>query len=415
MIGLDRRTPRALNPVLAAVYGALLALVIGCACSYVLMHYGTGIVGARGDRVLGPEVFARSGLNLYALQHVALLGAGEVTDALGNRLKVTASIVLPLTVWAAVPAIALMIGGYRAARSRASCGRRAMTGAAIAAGIMYALALFAASRWLESRLDTFLMPEVSGFSANPPQIDFHPSARSALVFGMGFGIAFSYLGALIAVRGAVREHTPGRWWACGKAVVVTAVVLQILIACSVLVVALARKGADAESNPRIVEMLPAAGGLGYAMIHGATMTGCVESSFAAQSGARRAFCAQVNAYAGTRRESSRTRSSPAVWVAVLLAGIVAAFVSGRLAVRWGSRDGSLPTAWRTALLHTAYLALLPVLCEMSLTQADAVSSSTIRLQAHYGGAILVSFAGVFVSSLLGAHMAGKRRLRAPMV
>jgi len=415
LIGLDQRAPRVSNPVLAAVCGALLALLIGYACSYVTTRYGTGVVGGRGDRVFGPAVFARSGLNLYALQHVALIGAGEVIDALGNRVNVTASIVLPLTVWAAVPAIALMIGGYCAARSRASGGRRAMTGAAVAGGLLYAVVLALAARWVEARLDTFLVPELGGVSANPPQIRFHPSAGGALVFGSMYGVAFTYLGALVAVRGAVGENAPGRWWACGKATVVTAAVVELLITCSVLGIALTRKTADAESNPRTVEMLPTAGALGYAMIHGATAVSSVESRLASQKTANWPFYGQVSAYTGVRRQAAHTRSTPSIWIAALLAGMAAAFVSGRLAIRWGSHDGSLPTACRTALLHTAYIALLPLLCEMSLSQADAVSSSTIRLQAHYGSLILVSFAGVLLFSLLGAHLANSSRLRAPIV
>jgi hypothetical protein len=414
LIGLHQRAPRALNPVLAAISGALLALVIGYACSYVLTRYGMGVVGGRGDRVFGPGVFARSGLNLCALQHMALVGVGEVTDTLGNTSKLTASIVLPMTVWVVVPIVSLMIGGWCAARSRALGGRRAMTGAAVAGGLLYGIALAIAARWVEARLDTFLLPEISGISANPPQIAFRPSERSALVLGCGFGTVFSYLGALIAARSRARASAPGKWWACGKAVVVTALVVELLIACAVFVFAVARRNAEAESNPRIVEMLPTAAGLGYAMIYGATLVSSVESGFLSQKTASRPFYVEINAYGGVTRENEHKVSPVPAWVGCLVVGIVAAFVSGRLAVRWGSRDGSLPTAWRTALLHTAYVALLAALCGMLLRQADPVSSTTLQVGAHFGGTILISFGGVLLFSFLGAHTANKRRLQVPI-
>ncbi len=415
MIGLDQRAPRALNPLLAAAYGALLALVIGYGCCYVLTRYGVGVVGARGDRVLGPGIFARSGLNLYALHRVALTGAGEVTDTMGSRTKVTALLVLPLTVWAGIPAIALMIAGYRVARSRTLGGRRAMTGTAVVTGILYAIALALAARWVRAPLDTFLMPELSGISANPPQIAFRPSERSALLFGCVFDTVFAYLGALVAVRCGAEGVTPGAWWVCCKAVVFTAAVVQVLVACSVFSIAVTRRGDDVESNPRIVEMLPTAAGLGYAMIHGATLVSSVESKFVSQGTVRRAFFAKVNAFGGIERGGARKPLPAAVWIGCLLVGAGVAFVSGRLAVRWGSRDGSLPTACRTALIHSAYVAVIAAFCGIFLRQADAVSSTTLHVAASFGSTILISFAGVLVFSMLGAHTADKSRLPAPML
>ena len=409
MIGFHRREPTPASIVPAAIYGALLGLVIACAGCYILTRFGMGLVGGRGDRVFGPAVFARSGLNLYAVQHVPLVGTGEVTDALGNTTRLTASITLPLTVWAAVPALALALGGYAAARAVSRRGRGAMTVAALGAGLIYAVVLAVGARWVGARLDTFLLPEVGGFSANPPQIVFRPLPWGALCFGGGFGVVFARLGAALAVRELAGRRAPTAWWACAKAVLTTAAVVHLLIAVAVLALAPARPANNSASNPRIVEMLPTAAGLGYAMLHGATLISSAESRIASLNRVDQAFRAEVSVWGGLTKMGSHKPTPAAARLVAVLVGVVTAFAAGRLAARWGSRDGSVPTALRAALIHTCYILILPLICGIVLKQADAFSSTTLRIQAHFGPPVLVSFAGVLAFSMLGAHTAGGRR------
>ncbi|MGB9619897.1 MAG: hypothetical protein ACPL7K_05760, partial [Armatimonadota bacterium] len=339
MIGLGRQSPSRASFLRAPLYGALVGLVIGCACSYVLTRYGLGVVGGRGDRVFGPAVFARSGLNFYAIQHITLVGAGAVTDALGNRTRVTASMTLPLTIWAAVPVVALIVGGYAAARAASARGPRAMMAAALGAGLIYAAFLGVAARWVEALLDTFLLPEVGGFSANPPQIAFRPSGASTFGFGLGFGVVFACLGGLAAVRKTGKARTSGPWWACFRAVVATALVVQLLIAGAVLALAQTRMRADSGSNPRLVEMLPTAAGLGYAMIHGATLVSSAESKIASLNKIDRPFYAEANLYRGVKRAGEVRPIPAAAGISALLVGAAAALASGRLAAR--ARPGRL--------------------------------------------------------------------------
>jgi hypothetical protein len=411
-MSLGRRPPKAANLAAAALYGAVLALVIAYAGSYVLTRYGLGVVAGSRERRHGPAVFARAALNLYAVQHVALVGAGTVTDALGNRESLTARITLPLTVWAGIPAIALMIGGCCAARSRAAGGRGAMSAAAVLCGIVYALALAVAARWAEARIDAFLMPEIGGTSPNPPQIPFRPSTPSALALCTGLGVVFAYVGGLIAIRAAAVERARTKWWACCKAAVVAALAVQVLIAGSVLAWSLTRGRPQGDEKPRIAEMLPTAAGLGYAMIHGADLVSSVESRFIAQRTVQRAFHARVSLYTGITQDGSHKAVPRAVWVAGLLVAISASILCGFLAVKWGSRDGWLPTGLRCGLLHTVYVAAMIRLCNIELAQANPVAASVIQVRALFTPGLILSFVGVAVFSLFGARLVGRRHTSA---
>ena len=402
------RPRNATNLAAAALYGAVLALVIAYAGSYVTTRYGLGVVGNSGERRYGPAVFARAALNLYAVQHVLLVGGGGVTDALGNRESVTAHITLPLTVWAGIPAIALMIGGWCAARSRSPRGRGAMSAAAALSGVAYAIVLAVAAYWVQARIDAFLMPEIGGAAPNPPQIPFRPSMESALAFCGGFGIVFSYVGGLIAVRAGTVQRVRTKWWACCKAAVAAALVLQILIAGSVLAWSLGKARSKADEKPRITEMLPMAAGLGYAMIYGADLISSVESRFVTSKSVQRAFYARVNLYTGVTQDDSHKATPRNLWIVGLAVGALASILCGILAVRWGSLDGSLPTGLRSALLNTIYVAAMIRLCNMELSQANPIASSVIQVKPLFTPALILSFVGVMIFSLLGAHLAGRR-------
>ena len=283
-----------------------------------------------------------------------------------------------------------------------------MSEAAVLSGIVYALALAVAARWAQARIDTFLMPEIGGAAPNPPQISFRPSTESALAFCAGFGIVFSYVGGLIAVRTKAVERVRTKWWACCKGAIAAALVVQILIAGSALAWSLGKGRPKGDERPRIVEMLPTAAGLGYAMIHGADLISSVESRFIASKSVQRAFFARVNLYTGVTQDNSHKATPRAVWIVGLLVGICASILCGVLAVRWGSRDGSLPTGLRSAFLTTMYVAAMIRLCSVELAQANPVASSVIQVKALFTPGLILSFVGVVIFSLLGAHLAGRR-------
>jgi len=413
---MDERAARPLNPVLAAVYCAIVALVVGYALSYVLTRFGFGVVSAPGDSTHGPAVFARAGLNLYAAQRVTLVGRGSVPGAPGSEaaLDVFAHLTVPLTVWAAVPAIALLLAGYLSAATQVGKSRSRMALPAVSGGLLYAWVLTGLSHVVRARIESFVVPDIGGISANPPSIVFHPSAGSTLLLAGAFGLVFTYLGALIAVREGARGSEPGKWWAAAKAAMIAALAVQVLMlsAAGIWLASQPRRADDTTDGRRIIEMVPAIAGIAYAMVHGANLTSVVESRLRSDGATRRTFYADMSLYSGTRQEQLGKRSvrGAPLRVAVPAAALTALAVvlAGWLAVRWGSGGGSLPTAVRLALIHTFYLAAPVALCRLQLVQGDPLAVSTIALSLGVGWWMVLSFLGVLVFSMIGAHLAGRR-------
>ncbi|MDH7600534.1 MAG: hypothetical protein QHI38_00120 [Armatimonadota bacterium] len=410
LIGLHKRTSRGLNPLLGGLSGAVVALVLAYVGSYLQTRFGFGVVGTRGSRVTGAEVFVRSALNLYALHHVPLEGTGQIHDSFGSVVRVSASIVLPLTVWSVIPLAALLVGGFAVGSGRPDAGYKRTILCGVFCGILYGAALGCLTPLVRGKLDFFLLPQVGGLAPNPPPIEFYPSASGALLNGCSFGAAFSMLGALFAASRLHRKRgRSSKWWACGKAVFVCALIVQTLFALALLGYVLFESESAEASNQRIVEMLPTAAGLGYSMIHGAALISSVESQLKGGP-VQKAFYARVDLYGVIQKGNETRRVDTALRIVALFVVAAVGVVGGRLAVRWGSVDGSLPTGFRCALLHSAYLSLLPKLCSMFLRQSDPISSVSISIGALFGWRLLVSFGCVLVCAIIGAQSYRRSRL-----
>ena len=402
LIGLHRHTQKGVHSLWAGLCGASLALLLGYIASYLQTRHGMGVVSAPGTRVLGPEVFALSALNFYALHHIALVGSGRVTDAFGNSTNVSASIVLPLTIWIAAPLVALVVGGAVAGAQKAVAGRRGILTGGLFCGVIYGVVLGCLAPFLHGTLNSFLLPQFSGVTSNPPPIRFGPAVGSALANGCSFGIAFALVGALIIARRRRATSQPGKWWACGKATLLVAIVLQALIVLCILGYFVFGPETAAESNLRVVEMSPSAAGLGYTMVHGATLVSLVESKLRGGL-VQKPFYAEANIYLGIKKGNEfRTIPKP-IQAGCLFIVVVSALISGRLAVRWGSIDGSLPTGFRCAFVHTLFLLLLPKVCGMFLRQADSFSATSISISTSFAWPIAASFGIMFVFAMFGAH------------
>lgn len=409
LIGLHKRASTGSNFLVAGLGGALIALALGYVASYLQTRYGLGVVGTKGSRVVGPEVFARAGLNLYAVHHILLIGAGQICDSFGNVIQVSASIAIPLTVWTFFPLAALLIGGFAAGTHKAKAGHRRVLLSGFCCGIIYGVTLGCLAPIMRAKLDFFLLPEVGGLISNPPPVEFRPYAMSAVVNGCGFGTMFAMLGALLATRHIRQASRRGKWWVCGKAVIVVAVAVQLLIGLALLGYIAYESEPAEEPNQRIMEMLPTASGLAYTMLHGATLLSSVESRF--RSGpVQKPFYAQADLYGVIKKGKDIKPIPPVVRVAALVFVLAIGVVAGRLAVRWGSVDGSLPTGLRCAVLHTAYAALLPQVCNLFLHQSDPVSSVSISISALFGWRIWASFGCILIAAVIGAHSHGRGRL-----
>lgn len=402
----------------AVVFGAVVALVLAYALSYVLAHFGMGVVTASGEASRGPSVFARAALNLYAAQHVTLRGTSEADDSGPDGAPgVSAAVTLPLTVWALIPIVALVVGGCVAAVLKGDFGRRGTLLTAAIAGLLYGLCLFGAAFGVRADIDSFLIPQIGGFGANPPQIPFGPDPASALLLGVGFGVVFSCLGGLVAVRLCEWDRQPRGWWAATKAAVAFALAVQLLIAVAagVWLGSESREEDSEEGSSRVMEMLPTVSGLAYSMIHGGSIVSGVESRVGWGSAPTRSFHARVSLYQGLDVEQLGRRSQRPISrsIAAGVAAIVAVcmFGAGWFAVKWGSRGGSLPTAGALAAAHTVYMVAATSVCDLVLVQGDPISTSAIYIRPVFGVWVVISFLGVFLLAAVGAHLANRAYLR----
>lgn len=422
MIDINNQPAKPLNPILAGIYGAIVALGCAYALSYVFAHFGLGVLRASeaGQATLAShnsEVFGRAALNLYAAQHVTLFGRGDIASSVGDAFPVRlfASLTLPITVWTIIPVFALLLAGYVTALSRRNTGRWGMLLPAMSAGLLYALTLAALSGVARAKIGSFVMPEIGGFSANPPPLTFRPEGTSVLAFVCGFGLLFTYLGGLIAVRSNERGSEPGKWWASAKAAVLAALVVQVLmlVTVGVLLASGSRRADDRVEGERIVEMIPSTVGVAYLMANGATLQADLESRVRSEQPTRKTFGARISLYKGiVKEERGKISKKPVPLQATIPVAVLAALgfvLAGWLAVRWGARGGSLPTAGRIAIIHTPYLIVLAVLCSMKLVQSDPLTVTTITVRPMVDLLwIFYSFAAVFVLSMVGAHLANRR-------
>lgn len=411
---------RPTNWLLAALYGAVIAIVIAFGASYLLTHIGLGVVSfAEGQSIQGPEVLKLSALNLYAVQHVTLVGSGKVVDPLGAGF-VSAHITLPLTVWIIIPAIGLMIGGYAAARLRAG-SRRNMVVPAVAGSILYAAILAAASTLARVKVGSFLLPEIEGFGANPPPIIFRPDLASTICYATGFGILFLYLGALVAVREQGRERTPGRWWACAKSAVIVALVIQLLVTVAAVVL-IARREDSQPVTMSTIEILPTVSGIAYGLLYGGEINASVLSQLQEKAEPQIVLDYRANLYRGvsstTDGEDKRRPMSLSVIVTGFTIAVLVAFLSGWFAVRWGSTDGSIPTAFRLIIVHSLYLLSLMFLCRLVLmisNKSEAFTASSVTSAGlTFSWVMIPGLLIYFFISLFGAYVAHRRFSASPL-
>lgn len=390
----------ATNPVAAAVYCALVALVVAFALSYLFGRLGLGVVSA-SYAWDSPRSLHLAGLNLYASQHVPLLGYGTLP---GESAPLRAAVTFPLTLWAAIPFFSLAFGAFLAARSRAISGRWGMIVPAVAGGVLCAAALTAFTSLVSVRFASAALPSVNATEFNPPAIPFHPSLAAVPLCCGVFAVISTYIGAILAVRLSGGPSIAGKWWACAKAVFVTGLLVQLLVAGAGWVLFTQSEDGEVSAHAKFAQILPTVAGIGYAIVHGASISyGALPTTMpsAGYSGSMELYRGSVSNKAG---ETTRKGSGGYVWFAAALAGLVA-FAAGRLAVKLGSRDGSLPTAVRIVILQAGYMALTMWLCGLGWGMAGQFKAF---VQLRYDSAMLIAALGVFVLSLLGAHWANRR-------
>lgn len=398
----SRWNGEAANPIAAAICGAVVSLLLCCAISYLFTCLRLGVLSNHAAWS-SKQTLLLAGLNVYACQHVPLVGSGIPP---GYDQHIRAFITLPLTLWAAIPAVALVVGGWVCARCRVNAGMWKTIASALLTGVIYAGVLTAFAGIVSAKFRYTAVPAVGGFELSPPDIGFRPSAMGALGYGLLFGLIFSYLGALLAIKASAESYVRGKWWACAKSVVVMAVTVQLAMCGAALVwfSVHSRFGeVDEFAQPEALGVLPTAAGMGYALMHGAQLSARAIPVLMPREG----YSLQLVLYRGVeindRGKVSNRSASPFVWIAAAIAGIAVA-ATGRLAVKYGSRDGSLPTALRVTIIHSAYLALTMLLCGLAWGIAG---QSSVVIALGFDLTMFIEVACVFLLTLVGAHWANR--------
>jgi hypothetical protein len=156
-------------------------------------------------------------------------------------------------------------------------------------------------------------------------------------------------------------------------------------------------------------MLPTVSAIGYALIQGATLRAGIETRMPGSDTTYRPD-ESINLYRGVSRQDDEReyhRPIPKAAYLLLIVPALAVFLAGRLGVRWGARGGSLPTAARIVVIHTAYVSVLMLLS--SIGWGEHYTNYAAFIAPRCDMLMLVSAVVVFVLAFAGAAMAGRGR------
>lgn len=398
------------NPIVAALYGAVVALAIGYGLCFFLLRAGVANVTYPGHVMeYGGPAFARAGLNLCAVQHVMLTGSDKLAGS-----KVSAQVILPIITWAIIPIAALFVAGYAAGRLRSGSSRFGIITPAMLGGLLYALALAALSGYFAAAIKPSSLPSGGGFEFAPPDFPLHPMFKSTLIGAGLFALIFTYIGSHFAAQEAGRRRIISKWWVCGKSILPFALILELIIAVVSQAWLISKTGPENPEGPAgraIIRFQPTVAGLAYGIINGASLSGDVVSGF---GGDKKPFSADINLYSGMKihyQGHDKQKRFGSVKYAALAVMAVIGLISGALAVRWGSRDGSLPTAFRIAIIHAAYLAFTMFICSLAwqstIHAGPMKSSSGVSISLQYNPALLYSTLGMFIMAFIGSYLTNR--------
>lgn len=407
------------NPIVAAMYGAVVALAIAYGLFFFLLRVGIANVSSPGTAMeYGGPAFARAGLNLCAAQHAELVGSGSVSGVAATVAKAKAKVLLPLNVWAIIPVAALFVSGYAAGKLRSGTGRFGVIAPALLGAIIYAGVLAALSRLFAATIASAALPSAGGVEFAPPDFRFYPGAGSAFITAVVFGVIFTYIGSHYAAGEASRRAGVNRWWICGKSIIPFALILQLIFGIASQAWLISKTGPENPEGPAgkgVVAFQPTVAGIAYGLINGATLQAGVVSKTNIGSGEKKPFAANVNLYKGlsTYNQGQKTfKKLPTAVYAGLGIMALLALAAGALAVRWGSRDGALPTAFRIGVIYALYMCLVMFLSSLSwqsIMKAGPIeASSGVSIKLIYDPTMLASTFGVFIMALIGAFIASRR-------
>ncbi|MEN6521452.1 MAG: hypothetical protein ABFD46_09945 [Armatimonadota bacterium] len=389
--------------VYGAASGAVVAAILGFGLSAWFHMLGLGlVVPSNGTHSTISQFVGRAGLNFYAIHHISIAGAGMP----GGIPGLTLSILWPLTLWAAVPAIALALGGLVSAKLAGAKDAGRFTAGALVA-IPYVIFLLIARPFFTAATSAIHLPqfEIGGWNPAPELIaaKLIPAAGGTVFYGLIFGVIFGGIGALGGLAGVKKRLFGKDAWlpAWIRGALISFLIGQLIFFCLFAVyIGIGLKGhTKAERTERVksaVTLLPAASGLAYYISHGVTIRGGASSTVDDESG----FKLSAGLIRGIETDGKKkhvpllaylTLIIPAV--ALVLGGYYAAKTSNKPVKKW-------PLAAGIAIAYAALMALFAPLYMLIQKSSFTIENVTNQAAITLGPSVPESFALGLVIALL---------------
>ncbi len=380
---------------IAAVIGAIAAAIIGFGASIWVYASGLGIFApAEGINASTLQTLTRSGLNFLASHHIRIVG----DSVPGGDPTIHTIIIWPITLWALIPAISLIIGGYF---SRRILGKGGWVSGAFVA-VPYTILLAVGSGWFTASTANVVLPAVKGLEIGGSGVSAVPLRAvpaSLIVSGLTLGVVFGGLGA--DVTGAIKLRWPV--WLRGAFISLLASYAVFLI-----IIALASgfwsgkisesiDGTNSRSSRIVLSSLPAAAGLGDYLAHGATVSSVFSSPFEDEDTILR-----VGLLRGVPTDEGQKKAPVAAYLLMILPAAIL-FSTGR----WMSKQVLEPVsklsfvisfAGSYALILTACTSLFSLVQSTTVRTSDISNTLAVRLS--------VAPAEVFLTGLVMALVFG---------
>jgi hypothetical protein len=318
------------------------------------------------------------------------------------------SIAWPITLWAVLPAIALIAGGYVSWKLSGAQGpARFRAGAAVA--IPYTILLLLVRPYFEVPSALVTLPSIPlqgmEFDTRLLPTVFITSVGGVLVQGLLFGVIFAGIGAIGGFRAIWRGlmSRDSFWPSYARGAVVALVVGQVVF---IVITAAASHKIDKTSqesatgrNPSVdvVASLPTAG-LAHYFSHGVTLKGSIETQLTAS-----AFSAGM--LTGVENDGKRRPMSKAAYAALLipalsliLGGLVAAKTAREPLTRPG-RAASFAAMY--ALILTALVPYYTLALRTTVGSGDMLTRATVSVGPSAAQTFVLGLGLAFVFGLVG--------------
>ncbi|MBI2842798.1 MAG: hypothetical protein HYX78_05305 [Armatimonadetes bacterium] len=389
-----------------AAVGAVVAAVLGFGLSAALSTVRLALImPAEGARPDFGAFLARSGLNFLAIHHIRIIG-----EALpGGPGQTGVSIMWPLTIWAAVPAFALAVGGY--ARARLSGLSRANFFAGASVAFPYTIILLVIRPVFSMPSVSIKLPEIAGTGVAPESVPALLSAAfvSTLLHGLLFGIVFGSVGALGGLR-VIRNALFGGdgfvpSWMRGAVAAVFAgeiVFLVLVLAASGLAGGEERR---AETLRSWITISPAVAGNILYLAHGVTLRGQLVTRVGIPEARPNVRTYRAGLITGIQSEGRKSRMPGWAYAAFLvpaLALIFGGFLAGKTAsASLGRLALAAGYAGMYALLLTALVSFSTLALRTEIRAGAITTTTTAVLGPSAAQTFALSLVAAFVFGLIG--------------